>query len=1000
MLNYQTLINGLQTLQDEIIIPDLPVSNYLTRAREHAFDNCLSPIAKMLETFELHKNLLRIAHLNTASIPKHFDEIARLVIECGLDIFACSETNIKANTPAKRYNIPGYKLIKLNRDHTTKGGIGIYFKDAYKPKRIDVRYEALQPEVLFTEVEINGNKVAVGVIYKSPKTTYRIYAEIQEILAFITTKYSHVILLGDFNINLLINDIESDFFKNVIMQPFDLHQVIREPTRITSTTATNIDHILVTNNENVKASGVVDFPGISDHCLIFMSYSLKRPKFSPTKVVRRDFKNFNKDEFERDMERAPWGNILTIDDNNQEIGINDKVTIVENIFKENIDKHAPYKEFLVKRPIKAAWMNDELLSLMDTRDKYKNLFNRFKDDYFLNRYKELKNEVNHKIRRAKIEEFNQSINNKIKNSRTFHNELKKHNIVGANKSNESPCQFEPDLLNDTFCESHNAEVDFDKITRTINNINSKPRRGDCFQFQEVTEREVIEVVKSLKSNASGVDDISAYFVKLSIGHSVSAITDIINTSLRLAMFPDRWKKAVVIPIPKINLPLVPSEYRPISLLSVLSKIIEKIAAKQIVSYLSFHSLFDANQSAYRINHGCPTALLKVTDDIYQALDNGEIGVLTLLDYSKAFNCANHNIILAKLKSLGFSNLALKWISSYLTGRSQRVKTQSGYSKWKILVNGVPQGSILGPLLFTILLNDLNDFVGNCKFHLYADDSQIYITGKITDILELINRLNSDLLNIFNFSESNNLSLNIGKCKYMFIGSKNNLSIIDGMNLPPILMAGKPLKRVKEAYDLGVLLNENLTWENHYNNIISKAYGKLKAAYLAKNFLNKNSKITVVEYYVLSQLNYCNILMQNLSQDLISKIQKLQNSCTRFIFGLRKFDHISQHFKQLNVLNMENRRLLHSATLMHKITRNKAPAYLCNKICYRNAIHLHNTRGNTKLHIPRYNNVYGRDRFFRKVAQSYNRILDLNNIDTNLSINNFKKKLKAHLVENQ
>ena len=141
-------------------------------------------------------------------------------------------------------------------------------------------------------------------------------------------------------------------------------------------------------------------------------------------------------------------------------------------------------------------------------------------------------------------------------------------------------------------------------------------------------------------------------------------------------------------------------------------------------------------------------------------------------------------------------------------------------------------------------------------------------------------------------------------------------------------------------------------------------------------------------------------MQNLTQELINNIQKLQNSCTRFIFGLRKFDHISNHFKQLNVLNMENRRLLHSATLMHKITQNKAPVYLCNKICYRNAIHLHNTRGNTKLHIPRYNNVYGRDRFFRKVAHSYNRILDLNNIDTNLSINNFKKKLKAHLVENQ
>ena len=994
MFNTQNIVNDLRTLVDDIVIP-AP-----RNLQNIAFDNWLSPINKMKEIFDLQKHSLRVAHLNTASIPKHLEEIVRLVLETDLDIFACCETNIKANTPAKRFNIPGYKLIKHNRDHTTKGGVGIFFKDLYKPKKIEVRYDALQPELIFTEVEINKNKVAVGVIYKSPNTSYGIYAEIQEILAFITTKYSHVLLMGDFNIDLLKNDRPAEFLKNVILQPFALHQVINEPTRITKDTATLIDHIFVTNPDSVKGSGVVDFPGISDHCLIFMSYSLKRPKFTPTKVVRRDFKNFNKDTFIVDMERAPWGNIHTIDENNLELGINDKVTILENIFKNNIDKHAPYKEFTIKRPINSAWMNDEILSLMDSRDRYKNFYNRYKDDYFFDRYKELRNEVNHKIRRAKIREFNESVNNKIMDSRSFHRELKKHNVVSSKKSVDMKCQFPPDTLNDTFCESHNAEVDLDKIARTINSINSKPRKGGNFQFTEVTELEVIETVKTLKSNACGVDDISAFFVKLSIMHAASAITEIINASLNQALFPDRWKKAVVIPIPKLTLPLSPSDYRPISLLSVLSKIIEKLAAKQMVNYLAYHLLFDTNQSAYRKNHGCPTALLKVTDDLYQAMDKGEICILTLLDYSKAFNCANHNIILAKLKALGFSNQSLRWINSYLTGRSQTVKTHEGFSSWKKLSNGVPQGSILGPLLFTILLNDMNDFVVNCKFHLYADDSQIYITGKITDILELITKLNTDLLNIFNFSVANNLSLNVGKCKFMIIGSKNNLGLMSAMNLPAIHIAGTPLERVSEAYNLGVLADENLTWENHYNATISKAYGKLRTAYLAKNFLDRRSRIAVIEYYVLSQLNYCNILMQNISQGVIAKIQKLQNACTRFIFGLRKFDHISAHFRQLNVLNMENRRLLHSATLMHKITSNKAPVYLCSKICYRNALHLHNTRGNTKLHIARYNNVYGRDRFFRKVAQSYNRLLDLNDFKLGMSVANFKKKLKIHLLAGQ
>ena len=983
------------------ISQDLNHNLQLTEARfQPIIDNFLAPISKLRLDFGPYKNHLRVAHLNTASIPKHRDEIQRVMLEADLDIFAASETNIKPGTPSHLYKVPGYKLIKQDRTHTTKGGVGVYFKEVYKPKRITVRFEELQPEILFTEVEINKNKIAIGTIYKSPRSSYGVYAEIQEILAFITTKYNHVILLGDFNIDLLKNDRPSEFFRNVILQPLSLHQVIREPTRITETTATNIDHIFVTSPDSVKFSGVVDFPGISDHCLIYMAYSLKRPKFQPTTVVRRDFKNFEKDSFLLDMERAPWGNVLTIGEDNQPISLNDKVTVLENIYKDCMDKHASYKEITIKRPVKASWMTDEILSVMDNRDKYKNLFNRFKDSYFWDRYKELRNDVNHRIRRAKIKEFNEKVNDKIMDSKKFHSALKQYNVVSDKKGGNDKCPFPPDRMNDTFCESHNAEVDFDKIARTINNINNKNRRGGSFELRQVTDREVIDIVKSLKSNACGVDDISAFFVKLSITQAATALTDIINSSFSQGIFPDRWKKAIVIPIPKLDNPQTPSDYRPISLLSVLSKIIEKLVALQIVAYLTLHNLFDTKQSAYRKNHGCPTALLEITDEFFKALDKGEIVICTLLDYSKAFNCANHDITLAKLKWLGFSNSALRWVNSYLSGRSQSVKTQDGFSNWKNLANGVPQGSILGPLFFTILINDFKDIIQDCGYHLYADDSRIFISGPIHEILLMINKLNSDLNKIADFSVANNLSLNVGKCKFIILGSTQSLEIVDSMILPNIMIQGRRLERKREVYNLGVLVDENLTWETHVNKTIGQAYGKLKNAYHSKNLLDRKGKIVVVEYYILSQLNYCNIIMQNLKQSTKMKIQKLQNACTRFIFGLRKFDHISEHFRQLNVLNMENRRTLHSATLMHKITRRKAPTYLCSKICYRNAIHLHNTRGNSKLHIPIYRRLFGRDRYFRKVAHAYNNFMDLDGFSQDMSIDNFKKKLKRYLIENQ
>ena len=201
-------------------------------------------------------------------------------------------------------------------------------------------------------------------------------------------------------------------------------------------------------------------------------------------------------------------------------------------------------------------------------------------------------------------------------------------------------------------------------------------------------------------------------------------------------------------------------------MTVLSKIIGKLASKQIVQYLITHELLDPYQSAYRKAHGTTTALLEITDNIYQALDNALVTILALLDFSKAFDCANHDIMIAKLKYIGFANNALKWIKSYLTDRLQRVKTDKGYSNWKTLNNGVPQGSILGPLLFTLLLIDIGECIKHGLYHLYADDAQVYVSGKLTDIRTLLQRLNSDLNSLYEFTTANNLTLNVGKCKYI------------------------------------------------------------------------------------------------------------------------------------------------------------------------------------------------------------------------------------------
>ena len=240
-------------------------------------DTFLTPARKINKDLEKYKKLIRISHINAVSMPKHRDEIQKIVTETGMDIVCVSETNIKHSTPPDTYSMSGYKLYKYDRDHTTKGGVGIYVNKDFKAKKIEVNYNKPYPEITFIEIEAHKSKILVGVIYKPPKEDYRLFGEIAEIVAFFTTKYEHVILCGDLNINQLTKDTpEYKYLLNTIIEPLSLTQLVKEPTRVTEKTCTLLDLILVNYPSGVKFSGVVDIPGISDHCMVYAAYDLKK----------------------------------------------------------------------------------------------------------------------------------------------------------------------------------------------------------------------------------------------------------------------------------------------------------------------------------------------------------------------------------------------------------------------------------------------------------------------------------------------------------------------------------------------------------------------------------------------------------------------------------------------------------------------------------------------------------------------------------------------------
>ena len=968
--------------------------------------NFLSPTDEIIKKFDPFKQFIKIGHANTVSIPKNRDDIELFLNQTGMDIFATSETNIHKNTPKTVFDIPNYRFYHKDRIGN-RGGSGIYIKKELPSKYIPISYEHEKFEVCAIEVVINKVKVAVVSIYKSPSVEYKVYSLIFEALQALIMKYNHVVILGDLNIDFLKKDTTKyRYFKSQIVDPLGLTQLIEKPTRVTKNSETLIDLILVSSPESVKFSDVTVCPFEVDHDLVYMAYNFKKVKFKPRMVTKRIMKDFSEEDFKNKLNLTPWGNIHSVPEND----VDNQIVILENLFNNVLNEVAPVKTFRVTRP-PSPWLTEDLKKLMDDRDKLKAAYKKSFDPSLEEDYKNLRNIVTHEKRKAKFIHFQKTINNKSKHSKKIHAALKKENVVDSKKSNHTETSFiDLNILNQTFSSYNNMIIDKNIVSIEIGKIlqNSRPQN---FRFEQVSEVEVLKAVKSIKTNATGIDDISAFFIKTGIEIALPFITDIINNALKLNYFPNRWKLALIRPIPKTQNPVSPTDFRPISLLPAFSKIYEKILSDQMKKYFSEEKLLSTFQSAYTKNHSTGTVLLDITDFVFESFDNGEIVILVLLDYSKAFDCANHQLILAKCKALGFQESALQLLSSYLSNRSQKIKIDEDESNWCKLINGVPQGSILGPLLFTILLNDIKDAINYCRHHCYADDTQLFKQTKINEIKECIDKINTDLNNVANFSVNNCLQINAGKSHFIILGTKKKLSELKRVEIPEIKMNHEIISRESEVKNLGVIFDETLSFSKHVTKIVSNAIGRLKQAYRHKNFLTQEVRLIIVEYYVLAKINYCDILFQNLTVELKNKLAKFQNWCVKFVFGLRKYDHVSDYYKKHKILRMEERRKLHTLTQVHKLKKGIGPDYLLKKLKSRKDTHDHNTRRRNDFEITLAKKDLNKNKFFNKSLTDYNNILALETgrkmrstgeneklFNIKDSVITFKKKLKNYLIQ--
>ena len=398
----------------------------------------------------------------------------------------------------------------------------------------------------------------------------------------------------------------------------------------------------------------------------------------------------------------------------------------------------------------------------------------------------------------------------------------------------------------------------------------------------------------LPSNkAPGSDKISTRVIK--DGLSVIIITYIINASLASGVFPGGWKQAEVTPIPKEGDHNQPGKNKLISLLPVLSKVCERIVLNQLTAYLTTNNCLSAKQSGNKKFHSTETTLISSSDAILTGMDKQDLSAMVLLDMSKAFDNINHDILFLKLQHLGISKYVLPWFTSYLTNRHQVVRINSTLSSLLCLSSGVPQGSILGSLLFSIYTNDLPSVPRNCLTQCYVDDTKLQISFKMRDCSIAMNNLNSDLLLIRNWCFNNFLLLNPDKTKLIVFGSRQLLAKLPDFK---ISLLGKDLALASSVKDLGVVLDSQLPFDDHVLKTTSSCMSSLAQISQVKHVLDRNQLVTVINALVFSKLLYCSTVWSNTSNKNICRLQSVQNFAARIITGTRTFDHITLVLRDL------------------------------------------------------------------------------------------------------
>lgn len=917
----------------------------------------------------------------------HMEQLEILIEDYSPCLLLLAETWLTNEISAGESSFKGYNTIRCDSESRHTGGVAIMVKNGIKYSEIYNRAFDRNTWILSIKITKGLPPGVYTVVYHSPSSSD------SDFLHFFESWYEDTICeqdlsltAGDMNIDMLKEYTYSRNFNNLI-NSFGLTNIVRGYTRITSHSKTQVD-LVITNSSDAAVH--ISQSCISDHSTLHINFTEPSNNRGQRKITIMDKSAYNTNTLIANLNILNWNEIT-------KLHINDKAAVLVNQLQTCLDKLIKKKDIIIlgNNP----WFTDEMRTIQKQRDL---LYSRAKITKNLNdwdAYKSAKNQYNRLIKLKKNKYYEKQIDSCRGDSKKMWTKLKEilkkggepvqASIEFINNVADEPEEIAENFNNyfiDSVIEIHGSIVTIAEEVN-LNNIDYN-KNSSVFTFQKVEISKLYEVISQMK-NKSSTDGITINIIKDALPVIGDVLLQVINESFQNGVFPTIWKTATIIPIPKIAGTKKCSEYRPINMLPAFEKILEQIAKEQLQNYLETEKLLIEEQSGFRKNHSCETALNFILAQWKEDMENNKKIVAVFLDLKRAFETIDRKILLEKLEKYGITGTAKNWFADYLDNR-QQITTFSGVeSNPKRNDLGVPQGSILGPLLFILYVNDIKKTLKSCNLNLFADDTLITISDQ--DVVNAIGKINNDLEHVSMWLKTNKLKLNTSKTKAMLISNKPVVEVV-----PSVMIDGIHLDYVAEIKYLGIIIDNKLHFKKHIDFVVRKTAKKIGFFGRISNKLNIWSKILVYKCIIAPYFEYCATVLFLATDSDLQKMQKLQNRAMRIILHCNKRTRIADMLEALQWLNIKQRIYFNVLLFIYKLLNNKLPLYMCRSVFYNRDVHSYGTRKIDHFRLPNFTKTSTQNNLYYKGLKLYNELP--NEIKDAKNIRQFKKFCSQHVKQ--